>query len=143
MFAAPAFAALMAVIAYQNVATIPRLRSEVTQPRVVPWASLHIGARGGADTSVQMDPQQGAVLLIQLPQNQSYPDYAFDFYDANSKKLWSRTVASPRTDDGTLSLVLPPNGLQQGSYIVAVSGISAAGQRTEIDRRALDIRFHP
>ena len=143
MFAAPAFAALLAVIAYQNVATIPRLRSATMEPRVVPWASLHIGSRGGASTSVQADPQQGAVLLIQLPENTSYPNYAFDFYDSNSKQLWSRVVASPQTADGTLSLVLPANSLQQGSYIVAVSGISAAGERTEIDRRALDIRFHP
>jgi hypothetical protein len=32
-------------------------------------------------------------------------------------------------------------GLQQGSYTLTISGITAQGSRTQLDRRILDVRF--
>jgi anti-sigma factor RsiW len=121
-FAVPVFAMLLAVIAYQNLATIPSLRSAASEPRVMPWSSVHLGARGGA-AEVNADRQQGAVLLIQLPQSATYPSYTFELSDSQGQKIWSRTAAAPTaTSEGTLSLVIPSAGLQTGSYTLAVSG---------------------
>ncbi|QEE28717.1 hypothetical protein FTW19_12330 [Terriglobus albidus] len=144
-FAAPVFAGLLGVIAYQNLSVIPRLRSAATGPRIIPsFASLHVGARGGDAISILADREQGAMVLVQLPQSGSYSSYVFDFYDSTGRQLWSRTAPAPGpASEGTLSLAISPIGLQSGSYTLAVSGISAAGQRAEIHRQTLDIHLGP
>jgi anti-sigma factor RsiW len=143
-FAVPAFAALLAVVAYQNLATIPSLRSAAGEPRVLPSTAFHAGTRGAAHTSVQADRTQGAVLSIELPQHSTYASYAFDLYDPQGKLLWTRTGVSSNTSsdgDGSMSLVIPGAGLLQGSYTLAISGKTAQGGQNEIDRHVLDIHF--
>jgi anti-sigma factor RsiW len=44
-FAGPAFAALLAVVGYQNLSTIPSLRSAANQPSVLPSTAFHAGTR--------------------------------------------------------------------------------------------------
>ena len=135
--AAPAFAALLAVIAFQNLATIPSLRSAAGDPRIIPWSSLHTGTRGTEPALVQADRQQGAVLLIDVPQG--FSSYAIDLYDPQGKRFWTTTVAA--TDAGTLSLLIPGSGLKEGSYSLNLAGISPQGARTELGRRVLDVHF--
>jgi anti-sigma factor RsiW len=143
-FAVPAFAMLLAVIAFQNVSTIPSLRSAATEPRVLPWSSLHMGTRGAEPTVVQADRKQGAVILIDLPQQPAYTSYAVDLYDPQGKRIWTRTVTASQNDSGagTLSLLIPGAGLEQGSYSLNLAGISPQGARTELGRRALDVHFN-
>ena len=142
-FAAPVFAALLGVIAFQNLSTIPSLRSETTEPRIIPWSSLHADTRGGEATIVQADRKHGAVVLIDLPQ-QGYTSYAVDLYDPQGKRMWTRTVSAPdqnSRDAGTLSLLIPGGGLKEGSYSLNLAGISPQGARTELGRRVLDVHF--
>jgi anti-sigma factor RsiW len=144
-FAVPAFAMLLAVIAFQNVSTIPSLRSAATEPRVLPWSSLHMGTRGAEPTVVQADRKQGAVILIDLPQQPAYTSYAVDLYDPQGKRIWTQTVTASGQNDigaGTLSLLIPGAGLEQGSYALNLAGISPQGARTELGRRALDVHFN-
>jgi hypothetical protein len=143
-FAIPAFALLLAVIGYQNLATIPSLRSSAGEPRLVPWASVHLGTRGAAHVPVTADPRQGAVILIDTPQNSIYTSYAFELYDPQGKRFWTRTV--PVTNEsgsggGTLSLFIPGSHLAQGPHTLAISGVTAQGERTRIEQRVLDIHF--
>lgn len=143
-FAIPAFAALLAVVAYQNLATIPSLRSAATEPSLLPSASFHAGTRGAAHTQVQADRTQGAILSIEMPQDSGVATYAFTLYDPQGKQLWTRTLTSAKagaTGDGTVSLLIPGAGLVQGSYSLAIAGIDAHGVRAEIDRHVLDIQF--
>lgn len=143
-FAVPTFAALLAVIAYQNIATIPGLRTASTQPRVVPWVSYHTGTRGAAHQTVPADRKQGAVILIELPQEISYASYEFALYDQQGKLFWTQTtpVSGPSgAANGTFSLMIPGAGLQQNSYTLAISGITPQGGKTEIDRHIFDIQF--
>lgn len=137
-FAAPVFAALLAVIAFQNLSTIPGLRSAATEPRIIPWSSLHADTRSSEATVVQADRKQGAVVLIDLPQ-QGYASYAVDLNDPQGKRLWTRTVTAPPA--GTLSLFIPGARLKEGSYTLNLAGISPQGERAELGLRALDI--HP
>lgn len=141
VFAVPAFAALLGLIAYQNVATIPQLR-EAAAPRVAPWSPLHLGARAVGPVVLQADRKQGAVILIRLPESVVYPSYVVDFYDGNARLVWSGTVAAPGPEsEGMLSLVLPAAHLHAGSSTLAITGISPQGVRTEVDRRVLDVHF--
>jgi hypothetical protein len=143
-FAVPAFAALLAVVSYQNLATIPSLRKAASEPSVLPTAAFHAGTRGSAHTPVEADRTHGAALSIELPQDSGFASYAFDLYDLQGKQLWTRNVTATQAGsagDGTVSLVIPGAGLAQRSYTLAISGTDAKGTRTEIDRRILDIHF--
>lgn len=143
-FAVPTFALLLLVIGYQNFATIPSLRSSAGEPRLVPWASVHLGTRGAAHIPVTADPRQGAVILIDTPENSAYTSYAFELYDPGGKRFWTRSV--PVSDEsgsggGTLSLFIPGSHLAQDSYTLSISGINAQGERTKLEQRILDIHF--
>jgi anti-sigma factor RsiW len=138
-FAAPVFAALLGVIAFQNLSTIPSLRSDATEPRIIAPSSLHADTRGAEPTVVQADRKQGASVLIDLPQQPGYSSYAIDLFDPQGKRFWSQTVAAPQV--GTLSLSIPGKGLEQGAYTLNLAGISPQGARTELGRRVLDVHF--
>jgi anti-sigma factor RsiW len=143
-FAVPTFAALLAVISYQNLVTLPALRTASTEPRLVPWVGFHTGTRGDAHLSVPANRNQGAGVLIELPQENAYTSYAFDLYDPQGRRSWTHTASAfdqAGTGTATFSLVVPGAGLQQGSYTLVTSGISPQGARTEIDRRILDVHF--
>ncbi len=142
-FAVPAFAVMLGVIAFQNLATIPTLRRTADEPRILRSTSIHTGTRGSAHVTVPADRTQGLVLSIELPQASTYASYDFDLYDPSGKRVWSKAVTNipSSDDDGTVSLVIPGAGLLQGAYTLDVSGITAQGGRIEIDRRMLDVHL--
>jgi hypothetical protein len=65
-------------------------------------------------------------------------------YDPQGKLAWTQKISATAVgaEDGTLWLMIPGAGLQQGSYSLAISGVGPNGQPTEIDRRSFDIHFH-
>jgi hypothetical protein len=140
-FVVPAFAALLLVIAYQNVSTIPNLRSAAVEPHVLPATALHAGTRGAETTSIQADRRQGFVLAIQLPE--TYSSYEFTLYDPEGKKEWTKSVSGTgvRAADGTVSLFISGQALENGLYSLSITGIADGGVRTEIERRVLNIQL--
>jgi hypothetical protein len=146
-FAAPVFATLLVVIVYQNLVTYPALRSEATEPRLVPSVSLHAGTRGGAPTVVEADRQQGLVLRVEVPEQPGYAAYAVDLFDPQGKLAWTHnfSAAAGGVQDDTWSLLIPGAGLKQGSYVLAISGMTSRdsqGPRTEIERQAFNIHLN-
>lgn len=144
-FAVPAFAVMLAVIAFQNVSTIPSLRRAASEPRILESTAIHLGTRSSAHTTVPADHTEGLALSIELPQSSAYSSFVFDLYDPKGKQVWTRTVArsNPDTgDDGIVSLVIPGPGLVQGSYTLSISGITPQNSHVEIDGRVLDVQFN-
>jgi anti-sigma factor RsiW len=144
VFAAPVFATLLLVVGYQNLVTFPSLRTASTEPRLAPSVALHVGSRGGVHTVVEADRKQGVVLQVDVPEQAAYATYAVDLYDPQGKLAWTRKISATAVtaEDGTLSLIIPGAGLQQGSYSLAVSGVTPSGQPTELARRAFDIHLN-
>jgi Putative zinc-finger len=143
-FAVPAFTALLALVSYQNLSTIPSLRKAASEPNVLPSTAFHAGTRGSTHTAVEADRTHGAALSIELPQDSGYASYVFELYDPQGKQLWTQTISASQAGsagDGTVSLLIPGAGLVQGTYRLSISGADAKGARTEIDRRALDLHF--
>jgi hypothetical protein len=146
-FAMPAFAALLLVISYQNLVTMPALRNEANQPRLLAWTPLHGATRGGAHTTITADRQHGVDLpidLTPLPGSPVYASYAFDLLDAQGKTVWTGSIAAPAAGENgsqRISLSLRAAMLHNGAYTVAVSGIGAQGERTPIDRYTFDLLF--
>jgi hypothetical protein len=143
VFAAPVFATLLLVVGYQNLVTYPALRTAATEPRLLPSVALH-GSRGGVRTVVEASRKQGVVLLVDAPEQAAYSTYAVDLYNPQGKLAWTQKISATEigAEDGTLTLMIPPAGLMQGSYSLAISGIGPADQRTEIARRGFDIHFN-
>ena len=143
-FAVPALAVMLAVIAYQNVSTIPGLRKTASEPRVLHSAAIHAGTRGSAHTAVKADRTEGLALSIALPESSDYSSYLFELYDPSGKQVWRQTLARPNPDggdSGIVSLVIPGSGLQQASYTLQISAVTPQSGRVEIDRRVLDVQF--
>ena len=141
-WAVPVFAALLVVIGYQNLATIPGLRSAAESPRVGPWSTLHVGTRAGSHTAVTADRNAGTVLLVDIPNDGAYASFAFELTNPEGKAFRTQTVKAPANGEGTVSLTIPGKGLQEGAWTLSISGITAQGMRTELERQILDVRFN-
>jgi len=144
-FVVPAFAALLLVVGYQNLVTMPALRSEANQPRLVPLAPVHGATRGGARTTIGADRAHGVGLpidLATLPGAPEFASYAVDLSNSEGKAIWTGTIAAATGEGGSqrLLLAIPAGILSDGDYAVAVSGIGAQGERTPIDRFVFGVR---
>jgi hypothetical protein len=146
-FAVPAFAALLLVVGYQNLVTMPGLRAEADQPRLLAWTPLHGATRGGARATIPADRQHGVDLpidLTPLPGSPAYGSYAFDLVDSQGKTVWTGSIAAPAAGESgaqRISLAIPAAMLRQASYTVAVSGVGSDGERTPIDKYTFDLVF--
>jgi hypothetical protein len=144
VFAAPVFAALLLVVGYQNLVTYPALRAAADQPRLFPWTPLH-GATRGALTAIAADRRHGVVLPVDLPPQPSlgaYASYSFDLFDPQGKLAWTGIAAAgDASDSHRLSLVIPGAMLRDGAYTLAVSGIAANGERTDVDKYVFDLHL--
>ena len=144
VFAVPAFAAMVAVIAWQNVSTIPSLRRAATEPRILHSNPIHAGTRGSGHTTVMADRTGGLALTIALPQSSTYSSYSFVLQDPGGKQVWSQNLpaSAAAAENGAVSFVIPGAGLMQASYSLAIFGITPPSDRVEIDRRVLDVQFN-
>jgi hypothetical protein len=150
-FAMPAFAAMLLVLGYQNFVTLPSLRSEATQPRLLSWVSAHGATRGGVHIPISADHEHGVALPIDLSQETvtpehegaAYTSYAFDLLDSQGKLIWSGSVAAAPASETSqrVLLAIPGARLHNGAYTVAVSGVDPHGTRISIDRYGFDLVF--
>lgn len=144
-FAAPAFAALIAVVCYQNLVTFPALRKAADEPAVIPMAPLTEATRGDVRMTVTADSGRGIALPVDIPLDPglgAFVSYSFQVHDPQGKLAWSGSVPAPAqgtTGDYQLSLVLPGGILKDGSYSVAISGIGAHGENTPIEQYAFNV----
>jgi hypothetical protein len=143
-FAVPAFAALLAVIGFQNFVTLPGLRSQADSPRLMAWTPLHGATRGGAAT-ITADRKQGVALPIDVsPQPGAGPfaSYSFELIDPQGKTAWTGSMAAPASGEGgsqRILLAVPGALLRNGAYTVAVSGVADNGGRTQLDRYSFNL----
>jgi len=147
-FAAPAFAALLLALVYQNAVTFPSLRS-ANQPRLVPVAPLRGAVRGAAHLTLSADRRHGVALAIDLPAAAEIApgaapafSYSFDLRDPQGKLAWSGTIPAlvQGTGDGQpFSLVIPGAMLRNGSYSLTVTSVSAQGQRSPVEQYFFDV----
>lgn len=139
----PVFAALLIVVGYQNFVTLPALRTAATEPRLLPPVALHGATRDGEAVKIEAERGAGVVLLVEVPVQPGFDSYSFDLFDPQGKLAWTRnlTAAAVGADGDTLSLVIPGAGLLAGTYSLRITGNTAVGQHTELERRSLAIHF--
>jgi hypothetical protein len=137
--AVPVFAVLLAVIAYQNFVTYPKLTAAVNQPQIGPWASVNVSTRGTAPIEIKTHPGEGFGLLVNLPPDTGFVSYAVELYNPTGTLEWSGPLSAESGDQGH-QIYIPGRNRFPGIYTLAVRGVNAAGESKEISRNSIDLQ---
>ena len=139
-FVVPAFALLLSVLGFQNLVTLPELRTQAAQPRLLAWVPLRGEMRGASAAPITADREHGVALSLDISQQPGlapYPSYAFDLLDPQGKLAWTGIAPAPPASDAggqRIMLFVPGASLQNGAYTVAVFGVGPGGERISIDK---------
>ena len=139
---APAFAALLAIVVFQNVVTFPTLRDAAGQPRLVPLTHLRPATRGASHLSLTADRAHGTALQVDLPGEPVATSYSVDLHDAQGKLIWTAIMPASShqpDEDQQLSLFIPGARLSSGAYTLNVAGLDAQGERISAVAYVFDI----
>ncbi|MFC5865530.1 zf-HC2 domain-containing protein [Acidicapsa dinghuensis] len=142
LIAGPVFAGLIAIVGYQNLVTVPGLRTAATEPRLLAPVTLH-GATRGEPVTIDADLNAGVVLMVDVPVRPDITSYSLALTDPQGKLAWTRSVTSDTiaAQGDSLSLVIPGSGLQSGTYSLQISGSLPAGTQTQLEQMSLTIRL--
>lgn len=138
--AAPVMALLLAVIAYQNLVTHPRLQKALNSPQVLPWASVNVGTWGSGGPVISTRPGKGFLLFVRIPPDGSYSHYVADLYNPAGKLEWSLTIPASSAQD-QWPVQVPGADRAAGNYILVVRGVTAAGESQEVGRASFELQI--
>jgi putative zinc finger protein len=137
---APTFAALLAIVGYQNLVTYPALETASNEPRIGPSTVLHTATRGTHPVIV-VDPKEGANLGVIVPQEVAYTSYAFALFDAQGKSVWNYTAPASANPGDSWTLSLPGQKWNSGTYKLAVSGVTSGGETLPIEESVFELQM--
>jgi hypothetical protein len=127
-FAFPAMAALLLVIGYQNLVTLPQLTRSLNKPQLLPATTVHLLTYGTA-TPLVVHRGEGFLVNVIAPPDHRYPAYEADL---RSPAGGVESVAISASDDDTWPIEFPGANRQSGKYQVTVHGVTAGGQSVEV-----------
>lgn len=142
-FAVPVMALLLALIAYQNLVTTPRLRHALNSPRVLPFAAVNVGSWGSGGQQISIAPGEGFLLLVRIPPD-GYSRHTADLYNPAGKLEWSLSIPSSMRDTSSAQdqfpVQVPGAQREAGTYILVVRGLAAAGDNKEVGRASFELQ---
>ena len=139
-FAAPALAALLLVVGYQNLVTLPQLSKAVSNPHVLPWTSVNIGTFSGEGNTITVPQGSGFLLFVRIPPDGSYSRYQADLYNPAGQKEWTVSIPVLEGRD-QWPIQVPAANREAGSYSLRLQGISSTGQSTDVGRSSFELRL--
>ena len=95
----PVLAMLLAVVAYQNLVTLPEMQQAMNSPQVLPWAPVNVGTFGSDGPVVKARPGQGFLLFVRIPPEGVYSRYTAELLNPAGKVEWSVTIPASSTQD--------------------------------------------
>jgi hypothetical protein len=138
-FLSPAFALLLIVIVYQNVAVFPRMGNEIAvldKPEVLASVSLIGGnSRSAAIPSVTIRGAQPLLLSVDIPTAGQFSNYSCVLTDPSGAVVWRVPVSAEQAKD-TVSVRIPAGQWREGDYRLIVQGNAdrAPGEPAELAR---------
>lgn len=120
-YAIAASIALLAVISYQNVVTIPKLRSFAAPQALEYFSIASMGSRGTGQTVVTPSHDKPFVLLADIPSHENIAQYRCEILDPNGKTIISIDVPEALARK-TVPLLIPASTLSRGTYSFSISG---------------------
>jgi hypothetical protein len=143
-FAVPVMALLLAVVGYQNLVTYPRLQQALNSPRLLPFAVVTVGTYGSAERVISTPAGGGFSLVVRIPPDviySKYSEYMAQLYNPAGKLEWTLPIPASSTQD-QYSVEVPAAAREAGNYILAVRGITAAGESKEVGRASFELQIH-
>jgi hypothetical protein len=120
-YAVAAAVALLAVILYQNVVTIPKLRSFAAPQALEYFSIVGMGSRGSGQTAVSPSHERPFILLADIPSHENIDQYRCEIMNADGKTVLSIDVPEALARK-TVPLLIPASTLPPGTYSFAISG---------------------
>lgn len=120
-YAIAASIALLAVILYQNVVTIPKLRSFAAAQALEYFSIASMGSRGTGQTVVTPSHERPFILLADIPAHENIDQYRCEILDPNGKAVLSIDVSEALARK-TVPLLIPASTVSRGNYTFAISG---------------------
>jgi Putative zinc-finger len=140
MFAAPVLALLLAVVGYQNLVTLPGLRSDASEARVLPSASVNLDTYGVGGPATVVPAGKGLLLFLRIPQDWPALRYTGELRGPSGKLESSFAIqATPGQDQWPVEV---PNVVREtGDYTVTVQGISASGEKKDLGSKTFPLQI--
>jgi hypothetical protein len=135
---APALAASLLVVAYQNILVLPAMRraaAAAQSPAVVNTVILaNISARG-TDIPRLVAPAHGSFLVsVDVPSKTEYRSYFCSLYTSSGERLWQIPITSQQAEN-SVSLRVPTDKAAEGINDLRVLGVpSTGGSPVEVGR---------
>lgn len=139
--AVPVFACLLALVAYQNLITLPRLEIAGRQPQIMPWASVTVGTYGAEGPHVSTTPGKSFLLFVRIPPESGFERYTADLFNPAGKLDWSLTFPAVAGQD-QWPMQVPWADRPAGTYTLKIRGITAAGEDKDLGRTSFDLQIH-
>jgi len=140
VYLAPAFAALLGVVAFQNIVTLPELQQAANEPRIGLLTPVRGATRGGEPPTLTTTRKLGIAMPVNLlPVDMSasaakFSSYVFTLTGPDGKTAWSTTIAAPADPSLQVTYEIPGDPLRNGKYAVTVTGVNADGTRQDTER---------
>ena len=83
-------------------------------------------------------PGEGFLLFVNVPPDSRYSSYIAELRDPVGKVDWSLTI--PASSDDSYPVHVPAAPRVDGTYTLAVQGVSSTGEKTDIGRAAFELR---
>src|SRR5579863_10185856 len=124
-FAAPAFALLLLIVAYQTIIILPRFAGERAQPRnpeILTSLSLSGSNRRDGAAPIATPPKgQPLLLSLDIPTAERFTSYACVLIAPTGAVVWRLPVSAAQAKD-PVAISVPSNSLSPGSYRLLVQG---------------------
>jgi hypothetical protein len=132
--ACAAIALLATVVGYQNVATVPRLRSQLAAAQAPQAASWHfLSVSRGEPSVIEVSPSHPMVgLTLARPAGPPPRSYRCEVRHAGGQVVWSFAVPTPSRGD-EIEIVIPASRLRPGAYVIGLGALESTSNGPESD----------
>jgi len=139
-FAVPLVALLLAIVAYQNLVTLPQLMRKLSSPSVLPFASVNVGTYGSSGPVLTTHAGEDFLIFVRIPPESVYLSYTGDLYDPAGRLEWSVTIPASTAQD-QWPIRIPGADRAAGSYHLAVRGVDTGGESRELGRASFELQI--
>jgi hypothetical protein len=138
-YAVAASVALLAFTLYQNVVTIPRLRTSAAPQALAVFSLAGLGSRSAGATVVSPTPGKPFALLLDIPPQDNISEYRCQILSSSGAPVVSIDLSEDAVKK-TVPLFIPASVLKPGEYQLAISGRPTDGKSfTALERYPLQV----
>ena len=140
--AVPVMAVLVVVVSYQNLVTVPALKSAVASaraPQILNSIYLTAGTSRGAEQATSVKRNQPIALSVDIPTESRFTSYECAIQSPSGELEGSLQVSAMAARNSVSLSVYPRHG--SGAYQLVVFGIPQdASAKVEIERQSFELQ---